>query len=57
MCGKFFNRMYNLLGYMYLYAGSKFFKCFYCFSKFNFKGNLSRYMKVKYGVMDIGLDS
>lgn len=49
--------MYNLLGHMHLHAGSKPFKCPYCSSKFNLKGNLSRHMKVKHGVMDIGLDS
>uniref|UniRef100_A0A8B9IXT1 Zinc finger protein 710 n=1 Tax=Amazona collaria TaxID=241587 RepID=A0A8B9IXT1_9PSIT len=52
-----FNRMYNLLGHMHLHAGSKPFKCPYCSSKFNLKGNLSRHMKVKHGVMDISLDS
>ena len=57
VCGKSFNRMYNLLGHMHLHAGSKPFKCPYCSSKFNLKGNLSRHMKVKHGVMDIGLDS
>lgn len=49
--------MYNLLGHMHLHAGSKPFKCPYCSSKFNLKGNLSRHMKVKHGVMDISLDS
>lgn len=57
VCGKSFNRMYNLLGHMHLHAGSKPFKCPYCSSKFNLKGNLSRHMKVKHGVMDISLDS
>lgn len=44
--------MYNLLGHMHLHAGSKPFKCPYCTSKFNLKGNLSRHMKVKHG-MDV----
>uniref|UniRef100_A0A8D0E9B8 Zinc finger protein 710 n=1 Tax=Salvator merianae TaxID=96440 RepID=A0A8D0E9B8_SALMN len=57
VCGKSFNRMYNLLGHMHLHAGSKPFKCPYCSSKFNLKGNLSRHMKVKHGVMDISLES
>lgn len=52
VCGKSFNRMYNLLGHMHLHAGSKPFKCPYCTSKFNLKGNLSRHMKVKHG-MDV----
>lgn len=52
VCGKSFNRMYNLLGHMHLHAGSKPFKCPYCTSKFNLKGNLSRHMKVKHGIMD-----
>ncbi|XP_064817586.1 zinc finger protein 710-like [Oncorhynchus masou masou] len=47
--------MYNLLGHMHLHAGSKPFKCPYCSSKFNLKGNLSRHMKVKHG-MDISPD-
>ncbi|XP_045568909.1 zinc finger protein 710 [Salmo salar] len=55
VCGKSFNRMYNLLGHMHLHAGSKPFKCPYCSSKFNLKGNLSRHMKVKHG-MDISPD-
>ncbi len=37
---------------MHLHAGSKPFKCPYCTSKFNLKGNLSRHMKVKHG-MDV----
>lgn len=37
---------------MHLHAGSKPFKCPYCTSKFNLKGNLSRHMKVKHGIMD-----
>lgn len=44
--------MYNLLGHMHLHAGSKPFKCPYCTSKFNLKGNLSRHMKVKHGILD-----
>ncbi|TRY84194.1 hypothetical protein DNTS_026653, partial [Danionella cerebrum] len=55
VCGKSFNRMYNLLGHMHLHAGSKPFKCAYCSSKFNLKGNLSRHMKVKHG-MDVSPD-
>ncbi|KAK1798588.1 hypothetical protein P4O66_006878, partial [Electrophorus voltai] len=55
VCGKSFNRMYNLLGHMHLHAGSKPFKCAYCSSRFNLKGNLSRHMKVKHG-MDISPD-
>ncbi|KAG9489181.1 hypothetical protein GDO78_005270 [Eleutherodactylus coqui] len=57
VCGKSFNRMYNLLGHMHLHAGYKPFKCPYCSSKFNLKGNLSRHMKVKHGVMDISLEN
>lgn len=56
VCGKSFNRMYNLLGHMHLHAGSKPFKCPYCTSKFNLKGNLSRHMKVKHGIMDASVD-
>eukprot|EP00061_Rhincodon_typus_P012661 g38539.t1 len=56
VCGKEFNRMYNLLGHMHLHSDSKPFKCPYCSSKFTLKGNLSRHMKVKHGVMDIVLD-
>lgn len=56
VCGKSFNRMYNLLGHMHLHAGSKPFKCPYCSSKFNLKGNLSRHMKVKHGIMDTSID-
>lgn len=56
VCGKSFNRMYNLLGHMHLHAGSKPFKCPYCTSKFNLKGNLSRHMKVKHGIMDASID-
>ncbi|KAM7337135.1 hypothetical protein ACRRTK_003254 [Alexandromys fortis] len=37
--------------------GSKPLKCPYCSSRFNVKGNLSRHMKVKHGIMDISLDS
>lgn len=37
---------------MHLHAGSKPFKCSYCSSRFNLKGNLSRHMKVKHG-MDV----
>lgn len=48
--------MYNLLGHMHLHAGSKPFKCPYCTSKFNLKGNLSRHMKVKHGIMDTSVD-
>ncbi|MEQ2200961.1 hypothetical protein XENOCAPTIV_005477 [Xenoophorus captivus] len=56
VCGKSFNRMYNLLGHMHLHAGSKPFKCPYCTSKFNLKGNLSRHMKVKHGIMENTID-
>lgn len=56
VCGKSFNRMYNLLGHMHLHAGSKPFKCPYCTSKFNLKGNLSRHMKVKHGIMDTSIE-
>ncbi|CAF90823.1 unnamed protein product, partial [Tetraodon nigroviridis] len=56
VCGKSFNRMYNLLGHMHLHAGSKPFKCPYCTSKFNLKGNLSRHMKVKHGILDASVD-
>lgn len=42
---------------MHLHAGYKPFKCPYCSSKFNLKGNLSRHMKVKHGVMDITLEN
>lgn len=56
VCGKEFNRMYNLLGHMHLHSDSKPFRCPYCSSKFTLKGNLSRHMKVKHGVMDIVLD-
>lgn len=48
--------MYNLLGHMHLHAGSKPFKCPYCTSKFNLKGNLSRHMKVKHGITDTSVD-
>lgn len=41
---------------MHLHAGSKPFKCPYCTSKFNLKGNLSRHMKVKHGIMDTSID-
>lgn len=41
---------------MHLHAGSKPFKCPYCTSKFNLKGNLSRHMKVKHGIMDTTID-
>lgn len=37
---------------MHLHAGSKPFKCHYCSSRFNLKGNLSRHMKVKHGILD-----
>lgn len=56
LCGKEFNRMHNLMGHMHLHSDSKPFKCLYCSSKFTLKGNLTRHMKVKHGVMDRGLD-
>nr|XP_046243738.1 zinc finger protein 366 isoform X2 [Scatophagus argus] len=56
LCGKEFNRMHNLMGHMHLHSDSKPFKCLYCPSKFTLKGNLTRHMKVKHGVMDRGLD-
>jgi len=48
--------MHNLMGHMHLHSDSKPFKCLYCPSKFTLKGNLTRHMKVKHGVMDRGLD-
>lgn len=48
--------MHNLMGHMHLHSDSKPFKCLYCSSKFTLKGNLTRHMKVKHGVMDRGLD-
>ncbi|XP_048450913.1 zinc finger protein 366 [Rhincodon typus] len=57
LCGKEFNRMHNLMGHMHLHSDSKPFKCLYCPSKFTLKGNLTRHMKVKHGVMDGGSDS
>ncbi|KAK1801330.1 hypothetical protein P4O66_023014, partial [Electrophorus voltai] len=57
LCGKEFNRMHNLMGHMHLHADSKPFKCLYCPSKFTLKGNLTRHMKVKHGIMDRGLDA
>ncbi|XP_069792925.1 zinc finger protein 366 isoform X2 [Narcine bancroftii] len=57
LCGKEFNRMHNLMGHMHLHSDSKPFKCLYCPSKFTLKGNLTRHMKVKHGVMDGGPDS
>ncbi|XP_070689364.1 zinc finger protein 366 isoform X2 [Pempheris klunzingeri] len=56
LCGKEFNRMHNLMGHMHLHSDSKPFKCLYCPSKFTLKGNLTRHMKVKHGIMDRGLD-
>lgn len=44
------------MGHMHLHSDSKPFKCLYCQSKFTLKGNLTRHMKVKHGVMDRGLD-
>ncbi|XP_043919872.1 zinc finger protein 366 isoform X2 [Protopterus annectens] len=52
LCGKEFNRMHNLMGHMHLHSDSKPFKCLYCPSKFTLKGNLTRHMKVKHGVME-----
>lgn len=57
LCGKEFNRMHNLMGHMHLHSDSKPFKCLYCASKFTLKGNLTRHMKVKHGIMDRGLDA
>lgn len=57
LCGKEFNRMHNLMGHMHLHSDSKPFKCLYCPSKFTLKGNLTRHMKVKHGIMDRGLDA
>lgn len=57
LCGKEFNRMHNLMGHMHLHSDSKPFKCLYCPSKFTLKGNLTRHMKVKHGVMERGLHS
>lgn len=48
--------MHNLMGHMHLHSDSKPFKCLYCSSKFTLKGNLTRHLKVKHGVMDRGLD-
>lgn len=48
--------MHNLMGHMHLHSDNKPFKCLYCPSKFTLKGNLTRHMKVKHGVMDRGLD-
>lgn len=49
--------MHNLMGHMHLHSDSKPFKCLYCASKFTLKGNLTRHMKVKHGIMDRGLDA
>lgn len=49
--------MHNLMGHMHLHSDSKPFKCLYCPSKFTLKGNLTRHMKVKHGVMERGLHS
>lgn len=49
--------MHNLMGHMHLHSDSKPFKCLYCPSKFTLKGNLTRHMKVKHGVMGGGLSS
>lgn len=49
--------MHNLMGHMHLHSDSKPFKCLYCPSKFTLKGNLTRHMKVKHGIMDRGLDA
>ncbi|XP_060047209.1 zinc finger protein 366 isoform X2 [Erinaceus europaeus] len=57
LCGKEFNRMHNLMGHMHLHSDSKPFKCLYCPSKFTLKGNLTRHMKVKHGIMERGLHS
>ncbi|XP_039176712.1 zinc finger protein 366 isoform X2 [Crotalus tigris] len=57
LCGKEFNRMHNLMGHMHLHSDSKPFKCLYCPSKFTLKGNLTRHMKVKHGVMERGFRS
>lgn len=57
LCGKEFNRMHNLMGHMHLHSDSKPFKCLYCPSKFTLKGNLTRHMKVKHGVMERGFHS
>lgn len=49
--------MHNLMGHMHLHSDSRPFKCLYCSSKFTLKGNLTRHMKVKHGIMDRGLDA
>jgi hypothetical protein len=49
--------MHNLMGHLHLHSDSKPFKCLYCPSKFTLKGNLTRHMKVKHGVMERGLHS
>lgn len=49
--------MHNLMGHMHLHSDSKPFKCLYCPSKFTLKGNLTRHMKVKHGVMERGFHS
>ncbi|KAJ8350984.1 hypothetical protein AAFF_G00168710 [Aldrovandia affinis] len=49
--------MHNLMGHMHLHSDSKPFKCLYCPSKFTLKGNLTRHMKVKHGIMDRGRDA
>lgn len=49
--------MHNLMGHMHLHSDNKPFKCLYCPSKFTLKGNLTRHMKVKHGIMDRGLDA
>lgn len=45
------------MGHMHLHSDSKPFKCLYCPSKFTLKGNLTRHMKVKHGVMERGFHS
>uniref|UniRef100_A0A8K9XW15 Zinc finger protein 366 n=1 Tax=Oncorhynchus mykiss TaxID=8022 RepID=A0A8K9XW15_ONCMY len=54
ICGR---EMHNLMGHMHLHSDSRPFKCRYCPSKFTLKGNLTRHMKVKHGIMDMGLNA